>query len=393
MGRPTRAALLIFVVGTVAPLLGGGCMPLSPELTLHGPVPAADDLGAFDVALFQTVGQHLEPGHRAQLADDGEVFDAIVDAIGQARVSVNIVSYIWHSGQPSDRIVDALARRAPGVACRLLVDPLGSPDFDDKVAPRLHELGCETHVYRPLPLHPDIERNHRKIVVVDGRIGIVGGFGIRREWVRRPGSSAPAWRDINLRIDGPAVANMQRAFAQNWIESGGTLLPPSDFPRIEPGGDARAAFGSSTFGIVTDADRLMLLTISAAKKRVWMWCGYFVPDDRLAALLIDRATHGVDVRILMPGDKNDVTIAKLGQRRSYPPLAAAGVKLYEFQPTMMHAKAMLVDDALSVIGSINLDPLSLTRLEEDAVVVEDRALVETLERDWVIDIAKSRPVR
>lgn len=387
------AARVFPVAGVVFTLCVGGCAPLSPELTLHGPVPTPDDADAFDVALFQTVGAHLARGHRWKLEDDGTVFDAIVDDIGRARTSVDIVSYIWHSGQPSDRLVAALERRAHGVACRLLVDPLGSPDFDRNVAPRLHALGCETRIFRPLPSHPDFERNHRKIVVVDGRVGIVGGFGIRQEWARGAGSPDPEWRDINVRVEGPAVAEMQRAFAQNWVEAGGDLLPPSDFPHLPPDGDARVAFVSSTFGTVTNADRLTLVAIASAKKRLWMWNAYFVPDARLSALLIDRARHGVDVRILMPGDKNDVAAAKLGQRHSYGPLADAGIKLYEFQPTMMHAKAMLVDDTLAVIGSINLDALSLTRLEEDAVVVVDRALVEALERDWAADIAKSRAVR
>ncbi len=123
-----------------------------------------------------------------------------------------------------------------------------------------------------------------------------------------------------------------------------------------------------------------------------IWNAYIVPDEHHAALLIDRARHGVDVRILMPGEKNDVTAAKIMQRRSYPPLAAAGIRLYEYQPTMMHAKTMIVDERLAVIGSINLDALSLTRLEEDAILVEDRALTEALARDWDADVARSRPV-
>jgi cardiolipin synthase len=381
---PVLAASLIAIAA--------GCAPLSPELALHGPVPSPDDGDAFDVALFQTVGTHLVPGHGWQLEDDGRVFDGIIADVGGARVSVNIVSYIWHSGQPSDRIVAALEKRAHGVACRILVDPLGSPDFVEKVAPRLHAIGCATEVFRPLGSHPDAERNHRKIAVIDGHIGHVGGFGVRKEWVEASGSGDPEWRDINLRVQGPIVAALQRAFAQNWQEAGGTLLPAVDFPRIEPDGAARVGFVSSTFGFVTNADRLTLVTIASAQKRLWLWNAYFVPDQRLSDLLVDRARHGVDVRILMPGDKNDVEAAKLGQRRAYAPLVAAGVRLYEYQPTMMHAKTMIVDDRLAVIGSINLDSLSLTRLEEDAVIVDDPALVAALARDWEADVAKSRRV-
>ena len=385
-----HSAAVAILVGAVA--VGAGCAPLTPPFQLHGPVPPPSDADAFEAALFQTTGAHLRGGQRWRLEDDGHVFAALVDDIGRARTSVNIVSYIWHSGEPSDRIVAALEKRAHGVACRILADPLGSPDFVDKVQPRLRAAGCATLMFRPLHNHSLPERNHRKLAIIDGRVGYVGGFGIRHEWVKASGSRDPEWRDINLRIEGAAASDLQRAFAQNWQEAGGALLPPSDFPRIEPDGEARAAFVSSTFGYVTTADRLTQLLIASAKKRLWLWNAYFVPDDRLSALLVDRARHGVDVRVLAPGDKNDVTASKIGQRRSYGPLLAAGVQLFEYQPTVMHAKTMLVDERLAVVGSINLDSLSLTRLEEDAVVVEDPALVEAMARDWDADVARSRQV-
>jgi len=369
-----------------------GCAPLSPQLEIHGPVPPPADAEAFAVALFQSTGAHLLAGHRWHIEDDGHVFDAIIDDIGRARTSVNIVSYIWHSGEPSDRILTALERRAHGVACRVLVDPLGSPDFADKVDPRLRRMGCEPHMFRPLGKHPIPERNHRKLVIVDGRIGYLGGFGIRQDWVKASGSPDPEWRDINLRLIGPAVAELQRAFAQNWQEAGGALLPVEDFPHIDADGDARIAFVASSFALVTEADRLTLLTIASAKKRLWIWNAYFVPDDRLRDLLIAKARAGVDVRIIAPGDKNDVTVSKIEQRRSYPPLRAAGIRIFEYQPTMMHAKAMIIDDRVGIIGSINLDSLSLTRLEEDAVVVDDPAIVTALEHDWNDDIQRTRAV-
>jgi len=378
------AAVIVFLVA--------GCAPLSPQLELHGPVPSPDDAAAFEAALFQTTGAHLSKGNRWRIEDDGRVFDAIIDDIGRARTSVDIVSYIWHSGEPSDRILAALERRAHGVTCRVLADPLGSPDFADKVEPRLRAMRCDALMFRPLGKHPIPERDHRKIVVVDGRIGYVGGFGIRQEWVKASGSPDPEWRDINVRIEGPTVAELQRAFAQNWQEAGGPLLPVEDFPRIDGEGDARVAFVASSFALVTEADRLTLLTIAAAKKRLWIWNAYFVPDDKLRDLLVAKARAGVDVRLIVPGDKNDVTVSKIGQRRSYPPLRAAGVRIYEFQPTMMHAKAMIIDGRVGVVGSINLDSLSLTRLEEDAVVVDDPAIVTALERDWNDDVRKSRAV-
>jgi cardiolipin synthase len=387
--RLVAAAAATVAVGVVA---AAGCAPISPDLELHGSIPPPSDSEAFEAALFQTVGAHLLRGHRWRLEDNGRVFAALVEDIARARVSVNIVSYIWHSGQPSDRILDALAKRDKRVACRIVTDPLGSPDFEQNVEPRLHALGCKTFLFRPLLHHPNPERNHRKIAIIDGRVGIVGGFGVRKEWVEGSGSGDPEWRDINVRVEGPVVAELQRAFAQNWQEAGGELLPVDDFPHLEGEGDARAAFIASTFGYVTLADRLTHLTIASAKKRLWLWNAYFVPDDRLRDLLVKKAKQGVDVRVLAPGDKNDVLASKLGQRHGYAPLLAAGIRVFEYQPTMMHAKAMIVDERVAVIGSINLDSLSLTRLEEDALVVDDPQLVAALERDWDDDVKRSREV-
>ena len=385
VNRSSAVALALTI--TVA-----GCAPFAPQFELHGPVPSPDSGHAFDAALFQTVGARLSPGHRWKLEDNGAVFEGMVEEIGRARLSVDIVTYIWHSGQPSEKLLAALSKRSAGVACRILTDPLGSPDFADKVEPQLRAMGCETHLFRPLWSHPLPERNHRKIAVIDGRVGFVGGFGVRKEWVKSSGSSDPEWRDINLRLRGPAVAELQRAFAQNWQEAGGALLPPADFPTLEPDGDARAAVVSSTFGNVTNADRLTLLMIASAKKRLWIWNAYFVPDDVLKKMLLQKRQQGVDVRFIVPGDKNDVTASKIGQRRSYPPFLQAGVRIWEYGPSMMHAKVMLVDERLALIGSVNLDDLSLTRLEEDAVLIEDRALVEALEQDWQADVAKSHEV-
>jgi cardiolipin synthase len=373
-------------------LLAAGCAVSSPHFELNGPVPPPSDRDAFAAALFQTTDARLVGGHRWRLEDSGKVFDGIVDAIGRAEHSINFESYIWHSGEPSNQILAALQKRTRGVACRVVVDPLGSPDFDKNVRPQLEAMGCESRIFRPVGKHPVAERDHRKIVVIDGRVGFVGGFGVRKEWVKASGSRDPEWRDINLRIEGPVVNELQRAFAQNWQEAGGALLPAADFPSLSGDGEARAAFVGSTYSYVTDARRLVLLAVAAAKKRLWIWNAYFVPDDVLRDLLVRKRREGVDVRLLVPGDKNDVTASKIGQRNSYGPLLAAGIRIFEYQPSMMHAKVMILDDRVSLVGSINLDALSLQRLEEDSLVVDDPALVEALERDWERDVAHCREV-
>jgi cardiolipin synthase A/B len=378
---------------TVMPMLMlGACALNAPELELHGAIPPPSDQKAFESAIFQASGARFSDGNGWKLVPDGSIFDRLVDEIGHARRSVSLESYIWHSGEPSDRILAALQKRDPAVACRVVVDPLGSPDFTRNVQPRLEAMRCEAHVFRPLSKHLDAERDHRKIAVVDGSVGFVGGFGIRKEWAKASGSGDPEWRDINLRVTGPVVAEMQRAFAQDWMQAGGALLPPSEFSPAAAEGGTRAAFVTSSYSLVTNAERLTLLTLAAAKKRLWIWNAYFVPDGQLEKLLLEKRHAGVDVRVLAPGDKNDVLLSKLGQRATYKTLRGGGVRIFEFRPTMMHAKAMIVDDELAVIGSINLSALSLTRLQEDALVALDHSLVEALEAEWKRDMEKAREV-
>jgi cardiolipin synthase len=388
-------------------LLVGGCAlrGIRPSFQIAGPVPAvSDENGAFTAALFQTTGARLQTGHQWQLEFNGDVFDALVADIHGAQSSINFVQYIWEPGAPSDRLIKALSERKPSVVCRILADPMGSPDFAKEVADKLRAIGCEARVFRPVSLENLFERDHRKLVIVDGRVGYVGGFGVREEWTskrkrrRRPflrGGSrglGDEWRDDNVRVVGPVVADIQRAFAQNWQEAGGSLLPPSDFPEIQPDGETRAAFVSSTAGYLTDCERLVHLLVAAARKRVYIANAYFVPDQELIKLLIEKAKQGVDVRVLAPGRKNDVRIAKIGQRRLYNVLLDGGVKIYEYQPVMMHAKTMIIDDRVSMIGSLNLNMLSFVRLEEAALVFDDPKLVEALDESWREDLGESREV-
>jgi cardiolipin synthase len=388
-------------------LLMGGCAlrGIRTAFQIAGPVPpVSDENGAFTAALFQTTGARLQPGHQWQLEFNGDVFDALVADIHGAQSSINFAQYIWEPGAPSDRLLKALSERNPSVVCRILADPMGSPDFSKEVAEKLRAIGCEARLFRPVSLKNLFERNHRKLVIVDGEVGYVGGFGVREEWTskkkrrRRPflrGGSrglGDEWRDDNIRLTGPAVADIQRAFAQNWQEAGGALLPPADFPAIQPEGETRAAFVSSTAGYLTDSERLVHLLVRAARKRVYIANAYFIPDEELIKLLIQKAKEGVDVRVLAPGRHNDVRIAKIGQRRLYHVLLDGGVKIYEYQPVMMHAKTMIIDDRVAMIGSLNLNLISFTRLEEAALVFDDPKLVEELDESWREDLGESREV-
>ncbi len=333
----------------------------------------------------------MAEGHQATLVNNGAVFDVLVEEANRAQRSIHLLLYIWEQGKASDRVVAALVSRAKaGVACRILVDAFGSPDFEKTVQVPLARAGCEVRVFRPAL---DLARNHRKLAIFDGSVAITGGFGIRDNWLG-DGVHAEGWRDANVRFTGPAVQNAQQAFAENWQEAGGALLPDDAFPSPTQRGAASAVFVSSTASPnVTRAERLTQLLIAAAKRRLWIANAYFVPSDGIVELLAQKAAQGVDIRILVPGKKSDSKTAFGAQQLEYGTLRERGVRVWEYLPAMMHAKSMLVDDELVLVGSVNLEPLSLRKLEEASLLVQDRTLASELERDFTRDLTNARELR
>ena len=328
----------------------------------------------------------MRPGNELTFVNDARVFDAIVNEVSHAASSIHIVSYIWKKGEASDRIVAAVTQRArAGVACKIVVDAFGSASFEGEgVGKELRDAGCDVRGFRP-PATSDLARNHRKLVIVDGKVGFAGGFGIRDSWLKDV-DGEPRWRDTNVRVAGPVVRDMQRAFAENWLESGGPLLPPEAFPAIDAHGSVRAAFVASTASpVVTRAERLVQLVIASAKKRVWIENAYFVPSVPICELLATKSLTGLDVRVLAPGKQSDSKPSFVLQRNEYGDLMDKHVRVFEYEPRMMHAKTILVDDRLALIGSVNLEPLSLGSLEESAILVDDAETAKALEAQFLED--------
>jgi cardiolipin synthase A/B len=355
---------------------------------LHAQPPSSGD--GFALALYQSLGVRLTAGHSVAIFQNGSVFDALVQQIDAARTSVNIVMYIWEKGAASDRVVKALVSRAKaGVRCRILVDDVGSPDFGKTLQPTLASAGCEVRVFRPLSGSEKLARNHRKLVIVDGTAAVTGGFGVRDTWLG-DGIHGDSWRDTSVLFTGPAASGAQQAFAENWQEAGGSLLPAEAFPATEPVGQVHAAFVDSSQAIVTRAERLTQLMISAATHRIWIANAYFVPSRGILELLKAKARAGVDVRILAPYKNSDSKTAFGIQHIEYGDLLKQGAKVWEYTASMMHAKTMLIDDELALVGSINLDPLSLNELEEDALVVQDRAFTDQLGQAFSADCARAK---
>lgn len=359
--------------------------PLSIEIT--GDMAGSE---GFANALYQSVDADFSPGTVTRL-DNGTVFDALVEDIGRATRSINISMYIWEAGEASRKVTAALVAKAKaGVTCRLSIDAFGSSKFQDDIAPALVAAGCEVRMFRPVAADSVTTRNHRKLAIIDGAIAITGGFGVRDDWM---GDGVTGWRDTSVRFTGGAARAAQQAFAESWQEAGGKLLPASEFPRAPTEGTARLALVTSTASPhLTRAERLMQLLIAAATKRLWITVAYYAPSKAIRTMLANQAKRGVDVRLLFPNEHDDSKVALKAQRRLYDELAAAGVKVWEYQPAMIHSKTFVVDDRLSAVGSINLDPLSLNRLDEDALVIEDAAFTEQLAAAFLADVTRARQV-
>lgn len=337
-------------------------------------------------------------GNRIRLLENGdEIYPAMLDAIARARSSINLESYIFWSGRIASRFRDALTERArSGVPVRLLLDAVGSGGklSSDDIAV-LRTAGCVVeffHPLRPWMLDTINNRTHRRLLVVDGRIGFTGGAGIADVWLghaEEPGH----WRDTHVQVEGPVVAQLQAAFQENWAEvRGEALLGEAYFPGLVPAGSVRAQVTLSSSRSSSSATKLLYaVSISSAMKRLWLSNSYFLPDDDARALLVAAARRGVDVRILVPGKVNDVPATRAGGRASFGELLAGGVKIFEYGPTMFHAKTMVVDGTFVTIGSTNFDHRSFRLNDEINLTVYDREVGRRLEQMFVNDLARSRP--
>ncbi len=355
------------------------------------------DFGPLSKQLGAATGRILEPGHAADRILNGAAFDAIEDLLRRAERSIHIVMYKWKPGHVSDRILRVIQeRRAAGVSVRIVVDHTGSIDgFTEEVRPKLEALGCEVRLFHALLAHSPtkmLSRNHRKLVVVDGRWGMTGGFAF---WDAFDGNgrTEDTWRDTALRLEGPAVRWMQQAFLENWLQSGGELPPLSDLPWPTPVGagvQAAVVASSARDRGGTMARALFRTLLTQPKKRLWMAVAYFTPDEGVMEFLCNCAKGGADVKLLLPGRIHDVPLVRDMGRGWYRTMLRSGIRVFEYEPAMMHTKALVIDDHISVVGSTNMGAGSFEMLEELSVVVWDRVLNRQLAEDFDEDLRFAR---
>ena len=337
-------------------------------------------------------------GNRVDVLVNGDqFFPSMLSAIAAAKRTIHLESYIFWSGHIASRFQAALAEKArQGVRVRLLLDGIGSSSKlsnDDVRA--LRRAGCDVgffHPVKPWMLDTINNRTHRRILVVDGRVGFTGGAGIADEWLGNA-DRPEHWRDTQVRVEGPVVAQLQAAFQDNWAEVKGEALQGEEsFPRLEPAGPTRAAVIASTARSPSSATKLLYaVSIAAAQKRISLSNSYFLPDTQSIALLVDAARRGVDVRVIVPGEVNDVPATKAGGRSRFGPLLEGGVKIYEYTPTMFHLKAMVVDGLFATIGSCNFDNRSFRLNDEVNLSVYDADFAGRLEEQFEKDLTRSKP--
>jgi cardiolipin synthase len=353
---------------------------------------------AFVEAAAALLNNPVYRGGEVTLLQNGDVFyPAMLEAIRSATDNITFEVYIFEPDEIGRRFMDALIDRARGgVEVRLLVDWFGSLKFRQRHRDELARAGVQVQVFRPFSLRNLVRiyrRTHRRAIVIDGRVAFTGGAAISKKWagdVRNPHE----WRDSMTRVTGPLVSGIQSAFAVNWVYCTGEVLTASRFlPPIAPGTGPRSVSVVSSPSDAAQPIRVLFwLSFAHARRRLWICNSYFIPDPRLRKAVVDRARQGVDVRILVPGNHTDAIPVQFAGRSYYEELLAAGVRIFEFLPAMMHAKTVVVDDAWSVIGSANMDERSMELNEENIVGIADpafaRAVADGLERDF----ARSREV-
>jgi cardiolipin synthase A/B len=373
---------------------------LGPEPPVPETLPA---LTVGEPAFVTTMEAHLATpvlgGNRVTILLNGdEIFPAKLAAVRSARASVDYAEYFWAEGDAGRELAAALADRCrTGVAVKVLLDGVGTLDMPTAHVETLRRAGCRVISFRSLarwdPRRHN-HRNHRRILVVDGRLGISGGSGVSDKWAG-DGRQDGHWRDTDVRVEGPAVEWLQVAFAENWREATRELLGgPAYFPGpVPPAGEARVQIvRSSPAAGSYAAYTMVLLALTAARRSILMTNPYFVLDTRMTTALLAAARRGVRVAALTPG-KIDHNLVRSASRRDFGRLLQAGVEIYEYQPALLHAKTLVVDGRWATIGSTNLDNRSFALNDELNVAVHDAAVARRLEEVFERDLQHARRVR
>jgi cardiolipin synthase len=344
------------------------------------------------------LGPPFLQGNKASVLLNGdEIFPAMLEAIRGAKASITFETYIYWTGDIGRQFASALAEASRrGVKCHVLLDWIGSAKMDEVLLNQMTAAGVEIRRFHP-PHWSHLarlnNRTHRKLLVVDGRLGFTGGVGIATEWTGHA-QDANHWRDTHFEVSGPVVAQMQSVFLDNWIKVTGQVLHgPAYFPPLSAQGKFSAQmFSSSPAGGSESMQLMYLFSINAAAKTIDLSAAYFVPDELTYAAILEAMRRGVKVRVIVPGPHIDSEAVRSASRASWGPLLLAGATIAEYGPTMFHCKVMIVDGLLTSVGSTNFDNRSFRLNDEATLNILDADFAQQQTKVFDDDLAKSRVI-
>jgi cardiolipin synthase len=327
---------------------------------------------------------------------NGESFyKAELEAIRSAQKSVNLEAYIFAKGEVMEQFVDALTERAgAGVKVNVVLDGLGSLRTIRHDLRRLIDAKGAVQFYHPLRWYSwdrYNNRTHREMLIVDGKVGFLGGAGVADWWLKEI-DGKPRWRDTMVKIEGPAVADLQGVFAENWVEASGRVIVGSEyFPMPKQIGTARGMIIASPASASSSsrARMLMQLLVASAQKTIYISTPYFLPDVDLRREIQEARERGVDIKVITPGPNNDHLLTRSSSRRLYGELISRGVEIYEYRPSMIHQKLLLVDGVWSVVGSTNMDNRSFHMNDEVNLCAFDDTMTRELTELYLADLKQS----
>ncbi len=395
--RKIRAAVAGFLIAVLFWAVMLALLPYRRELRRDVPhrTRARDPQFARDMAGLY--GTPIIGGNQiTSLLNGDAIFPTMLRDIAKARRSITFETYIYWSGEIAEAFCDALVARAQaGVAVKVLIDWVGGLPMHDDLIDRMHEGGVMVRMFRPMrprTLTRLNNRTHRKVLVVDGRIGYTGGVGIADTW-RGDARSPEEWRDTHYRVQGPVVAMLQNAFANNWVEASGEVLRGADFyPVLDPVGTLDVQMIKSNTGSRNEVHLMLMTALAAATRSIRISTPYFVPDRVAIDQLLAARARGVEITLLVAGAKTDSRMVRHVSRRCWEELLAAGVRILEYQPTFLHAKMIIIDDLWTSIGSANFDERSFRLNDEANLNVYSTAFAEEQAIIFEADCVRARVV-
>lgn len=388
-GRRAVAAALAFLV------VAAGCARVKPHielpsLTLSQP--------SFVATLSAYTGSPVVSGNRVDVLLNGdEIFPAKLQAVRSAKRTINYAEYVFEDGAPAAAMAEALAERSrAGVKVKVLIDAVGSLSMAPAHRDLMQSAGCEVVTFRPLTplsLHRADYRNHRRLLVVDGRVAITGGSGMSHKW-EGDGRTTGRWRDTDVRVEGPVVAQLQGAFVENWLEATEVALGGEEyFPQpLQPKGSVDAqAVRSSPMGGSAAMYTMFLLAMASARRTIDITNPYFLPEDKMIDTLVAAVGRGVKARLIIPA-QSDHALVRRASHGELGRLLQAGVEVYAYRAALLHAKTMVVDDVWATVGSTNIDRRSFALNDEVNLVVYNRHVARRLEHVFQDDLSRSRRI-